>query len=512
MNRILSLLAASLSTVSLQALEFEFNNNLGSVSSSDVWLMWQQSPSGSNTTNTFTVSYKDYSDNTHSITLDSFPSTGTYAGLNQLSTPLQLSSIKSMTLTSVNSGVLYFGLDETGSGNPFSSSAAPSPQADTYAFETVEITSRGQQGDQGDLTAINYYSFPLNVQTYGTKSGVPNTLFQTSGFGANTRQSTYTALQNTFVSPTPSGYNPVITNGSNTVRILGPAGYYFQNGSTTKFTTGPYHTFQGYLAQVYADQQASENPTTTKLSYGGNGGYTADLTVTQHGEPGSETYGIKIDNVVSNTNTTPTPVSGSIVVDPDDDDNTPTSTLLYTGTWNDNMGTVDQTITDSGLLATLVASASASFITGAVNSDTAFPGSSATPPENEFRFQESDDWFTQNPGNAATDPGLYFDELQPTPDELTEAYYDPFLSVITDLADYSIYGSPYADRYGEWGVDLNATVYGLDLDPVDKWVITLGAVPEPSHYTMMAGIAVLIGVVWLRRLDNSSSPRRNAQN
>ncbi|WP_269542939.1 PEP-CTERM sorting domain-containing protein [Cerasicoccus fimbriatus] len=486
MKHVIILLAASLSSASLSALDFEFKNNLGNLSSDNVWLMWQQ------TGGTFSVSYTNQSNQVINLTRDHFS--------NQLTTPIQLSDVKSMNLSNVNSGILYFGLDETGGGNPFNLSAAPSPQTATYAYEEVEMTFQGNQGDQGDLTAVNYYSFPINVQTYGTKNGVPNTPFQSSGFGTNTRQASYAQLMQTFASPTPSGYNPVIQNSnSQTVRILGPAAYYFQNGSTTQFSTGPYHTFQGYLGQVYANQQAATNPTTTTLTYSGNGGYSADVTVTQHGEPGSETYGITIDNVVSNTNTTPTPVSGSIVVNPDEAGNTPLSTLIYTGTWNDNMGTVSQAIIDSGLLDTLVASLSASFITGAVNSKTDFPGSGATPPLNEFRFQESLEWFMQNAGNATTDPGLYFEQLQGTPSALTEAYYDPFLATISELAGYSIYGSPYADRYGEWGVDLNSTVFGPDLDPVDKWVITLGTVPEPSHYAMIAGAVALLGVVWLRR-------------
>jgi hypothetical protein len=80
------------------------------------------------------------------------------------------------------------------------------------------------------------------------------------------------------------------------------------------------------------------------------------------------------------------------------------------------------------------------------------------------------------------------------------------------MTDYSVYGSPYADRYANWTVAINSTIYGPNSEPVsnwtpvDKWVITIGAVPEPSTVVLL-GMAGIACVCW--RFRKSQRPDAN---
>jgi len=481
-------------------LVWSFVNNYSSTYSNDqTWLMWAQSPSAQNTTNVFTATYG----NGDPINLSSFPTTNPnpQQNYNQLSTPVQLSSngiaSSGMNLTYVNSATLYIGFGNT---NPFSSTSAPAFQTADFPFMQVEITSTGAQADVADLTAINYFSFPLSLESYAAGGISPANRLQYSGFGTNTASQVFTALQSTY-----SGTAPEIRDVNNDiVRILGPSSTLTVGANgVAPYTTGGYATFQSYLGVLYTQQEAVSESSTLKLSYTGNGGYTADARIT---DDGNGNYGVVIENVVANTLTTPVNVTGSITLFPDTGsgptENSPTSVTLYGGVLYPDAGSITGELAANqpynGLVDTLLASLSASIVTGAAGSTTAFPGNLATPPLNQYRFQDSNEWFTQNSPVAASDPGLFFNDLQ------SSANYDPYFRVISEMSGYSLYGSPYADRYSDWSVAVNATLYGLPSQPISQWtpvdqmVITIGPIPEPSSALLLMGAGVL-GLVRRKR-------------
>lgn len=484
-------------------LVWEFVNNYSNTWSNDqTWLMWAQSPNAAtNSTNIFSATYGDGS----AITLDTFPTTNPSPDTNyfQQSTPVQLSSHSistlGMNLTSVDSATLYIGFGNT---NPFNSLAAPAFQTAQFSFMQVEVTSKGNPADVADLTAINYFSFPLSLQSYKAGGVSSANLLQSSGFGSHTAEQVITALQSTY-----TGTGPEVKDaGGKVVRILGPSSSYTVGAlGAAPYTTGGYSTFQTYLGTLYTQQEAATDPSPLKLSYSGNGGYTADALIT---DDGSGNYGVTIENVVANTATTPVVVTGSIVLNPDTMtggvENSPTSVTIYGGVLYPGAGTVSGELatgqTYAYLTDTLLASLSASIVTGVAGSTVTFPGDTSTPPLDEYRFQDSNTWFTQNSPNADTDPGLFFSDVQTSP------FYDDYFRVISEMSDYSLYGSPYADRFSNWGVAINATAYGLpsqpfgEWTPVDRMVITIGpnVVPEPSSLLLLLGAGAFFGV---RRRD-----------
>lgn len=381
------------------------------------------------------------------------------------SVPVQLCShdirTKGMNLESVNAATLYIAISKE---QPFSSDAAPSPNTETFPFMQVEITYSGQQADVADLTAINYFSFPMSLISFNGKDAL-----QMSGFGTHSGQHIIEALQNTYPKNATGAYPVVKDNHGKVIRVLGPSSAY-RISPEHKQHTGGYSTFKDYLKALY-EQQNGTPPCKVRLSYTGNGGYTADATVTKH----HGNYGVTIENVFVNDKR----VDGSIVLNPDNDNDSPTSVTIYSGVLHKDAGQPTGDFAKgkphNDLVSTLLASLSASLVTGAAGSKTVFPGSKRAHPENEYRFQPSNTWFTQNSPTAKTDPGKFFKELQSD-----HSFYDRYFEVISKYSDYSLYGSPYADRFSNWSVAVNATRHGLpsqpykDWTPVDSMLINIG--------------------------------------
>jgi hypothetical protein len=462
-----------------QALTWYFQNTTN-YPAEQIWLMWAQSPSATNSENTFTATYGDGTQ----IKLATFPNTDK---LNQLSVPVQLSTLdihtKGMSLSYVNSATLYIAF---ANANPFASTDAPSPNTAQYPYMQVEITSKGAQADVADLTAINYFSFPLSLTSYKAGGATPANLLQTSGFGSNSAETILKALKGTY-----TGKGPEISNkDGELIRVLGPSSSYTLGENQL---TGGFSTFRNYLAEIYTQQTASVNPSPLKLSYTGDNGYTADAVVTKDS---NGNYGVTIQNVVANTNSNaPSPqnhaVNGNITLSPDTvaadgvtPVNSPTSVTIYSGVPHEGAGTITGELAQGGqynyLTDTLLASLSASLVTGAAGSSTPFPGNTSPTPLNQYRYQASNSWFTQNSPTDATSPGFFFEGLQPK-----NFFYDTYFAVISKMGNYSLYGSPYADRFSKWAVAINATAYGLPSQPYNAWtpvdsmVINIGPTSQP---------------------------------
>jgi hypothetical protein len=446
-------------------------------SNDEIWLMWAQAPDpNTNPDNTFTATYG----NGNVITLDHFD--------GKQSTPVRLSDFDNaslgMNITYMNSATLYVGFSKTGH-NPFDLNAAPSPNTATYKFMQLEVTATGEQADQADLTAINYFSFPMSLTTHAANGST----LQYSGFGTRTADEIITKLQQTY-----TGTGPEITDGSgNLVRILGPNSAYTLSPHSN---TGGYSTFQNYLAMLYDQQEGVITPSSTlQLAYGGNTGYTADVEITQTGDG----YGIIIKNVVTGIDIgSPTSVSGEITISPDTSTASPTSVTIYSGVLHAGDGSITGDLADpinGGLVSSLIASLSASLVTGAAGSSTLFPGSS-----DEYRALNSLAWFDQNSPLATTDPGLFFSELQ------LEKFYDQYFAVIAEESDFTVYGSPFADRFSEWTVALQTTAFGPGDVPFSQWTpvtsmtLYIGPIPEPSTLLLLAGAGAVMAMRRRRRV------------
>jgi len=469
--------------------------------------MWQQAASGVNPNNTFNVT----DGNGANITLNSFPVVFNGTKYYNLSTPVQLSAYSSNNTTFhvnyVNGSDLFIGISTNGL-NPFNSSAAPNPNGDPFKYMYMEATITGAQSDATDLTAINYASFPLNLATYQAGAiTAANQLQQSSWPSGSSSTSIINALSNAV------GAANIVTDGAgNAVRVLGPSQQYNADNNTTT-----YATFQPLLGKLFNQQNDTNAPNygaAIKLTYTGNGGYCADALVTSNA---SGYYGLIITNVVANkgqnqealTNpNTGTALTGALILNPDSATNQPLAVTIYSGVIHGNAGiwTGDLATNHLGksLQSTLLASLSTAIVTGFAGSTTLFPGTT-----NEYRSLDANQWFTQNSPTATTNPGLFFNQLQPT----NGGYYDPYFAAVSDLSGNSMYGSPYADRMANWTVALNSTAYGANDTPYSNWtpvstmVLTIGStnsVPEPPLYPLfgLGIITIMLTKVLHRRLKD----------
>jgi hypothetical protein len=98
-----------------------------------------------------------------------------------MSKPVKLSDIGSggLNITYSLSAVFYVFYDDP-TGN--SRTAAPAYPLSTQRFMPFELTMTGGTGDQGNLTAINYFTAPLSIRSYDAS----NNLLQQTGFGSAT--------------------------------------------------------------------------------------------------------------------------------------------------------------------------------------------------------------------------------------------------------------------------------------------------------------------------------------
>ncbi|WP_156318473.1 hypothetical protein [Rhizobium sp. AAP43] len=110
-------------------------------------------------------------------------------------------------------------------------------------FQTFEITMTGNAGDQGDMTAINYFTAPMEIASYAADG----TLIQSVG---------YTADANTIAAKLGASSSPpwgalVKDAAGDWVRFIGPSSY-------APPPATPYQSFIPYLQSVHAAGQLTK--------------------------------------------------------------------------------------------------------------------------------------------------------------------------------------------------------------------------------------------------------------
>jgi len=122
--------------------------------------------------------------------------------------------------------------------------AAISPSATTdpsynYSYQPVEVTYNPSPGDQGDSTAINWFSSEVGMQTFASANATGSPL-QQAAYSASTA-TIYAQISNTMGSNASS---VILTNASGQVtRIIGPT----QLGAGQ---IGAYTNFSSYLSDI----------------------------------------------------------------------------------------------------------------------------------------------------------------------------------------------------------------------------------------------------------------------
>lgn len=404
-------------------------------------------------------------------------------GTTLMSAPVSLSNIgaEGLDITHSNGAVLYLFYDNP-SGN--SRTAAPSQMVSTLRFQPLELTLLGNSGDQGNLTAINYFTAPLSIKSYennpnDTPSEQP---LQQTGFGSTTAAE-IAALYDT---ATAGNQDAVVTNGrGDIVRYLGPS-----NGFSGD---NPWPSLIPYMQAVNQAGQSTHLLRTNGFNFAapddtpvyqfgldmqatagadGTVTITGDITVTVNddikpGNPalpdGGAWSGATFTLSAADANDFNNAVYGQVQ----------NAAVSYTGqqwenfkTFTENTlkdpsqphdPTTNPSLDDLGAHDTtirmFIGEITTGIIGGFLNSDHMVGGTA-------IKDMPSNQWW-------ALDPLVAFSEIQPD-----NPYYNTYADVIYDKSNNGCYGVPYSDRFGS-GPLVNSVEYNST--PVNYWVIGVGA-------------------------------------
>ena len=411
---------------------------------------------------------------------------------------IQLSTVKDGTFTLATvekSAKLFAGLGTT---SPFSGTDGPSAYQADAPYALAEWTIQGNVNDNIDISYIDSFSFPT-VATITNSSG---TQTGKSGFLAGTKASDVITAFKTLIDTKPVGPNnsqkptsgqdgygpevPTVSGNSSAVRWVGSSKYYItapnSNNNRSMYTYAP--SFHGYLKYLQENQPTSQtNDGLIEgwfIDYSGNNGYSGFLKITGSDEDG---YGLEVHTIRVNTKPSAannwkadpnagTKTSGKITVAAN---NTtldyvfePVPTVNHvTGMWTDAViysgagllsppgegpvitGTGDFAPggTQNVIVATFIASVSASITTGLLGSQMYQDGYAETPNPKGTMY-----WF-QTLSREESMQKLFGNAWSGN----VGVFYDPFWAVLAGVTNNQGYLSPFNDRWSNFSPDLGLT-------------------------------------------------------
>jgi len=417
-----------------------------------------------------------------------------------------------------------------------SANASPDPNY-RVAWQPFEITYYPTSGDQGDLTAINFFSASLKIQSFQSSSPTGPVL-QEGGFypsGATIGAS----LSNISSGPVPSGGNlnnpggpAQVTNTSgDVVRYIGPSQFGVSTDGSWGY--GTYQGFDSYFGGAGASNALFSNSSAFN-SVPDPGGLPATTPYT------NKEVSFAFDNSVTNTaNGYALNPTGTITVVTmaygNGGGSAPTSvtTDTYTGiTFNVNpagIGGASPVI--SNVASQFVYQGSFTAFSFGTNVYSWFGGPNFTTLSNDLSGwadpsgspaidivtaqiageiatgfaagfvgstnpliagQPSSSWWTNSPTNAFSGATTNTNN------------YNQYAAVIASASSNTVYGMVYSDRFKPTPL-INS--YQLNGTNIGSWLITINdpitagiAVPEPSTYALLAmGGAALAGYMIRRR-------------
>jgi len=409
----------------------------------------------------------------------------------------------------------------------------PSDPSYFTRYQNFELTYQKNPGDQGDITAINYFGSQINISSYSTTNGTGAAL-QSVGYNQST--ATLVSTMTNLLGPTAYGTttsSAIVTNSSGEiVRINGPAALLgLGNGM------GTYTNFNSYLGAI------ANNTNLPTLVITNNSAYNTTVPPLSGQTYSNANVSFNLTNVVNgdSTNGFGMTAVGSISVV----FSGYTNGIFVPGSTTTNIYTNIQFIVSPNTLGGGTnPSAAAQFIYSA--SYTQLPNNTYfSNTANWLEFSNAMSAFKDGGGKNAMDdiPAQIAGELSSafafglagstnlvtnslgtnmigalpsfawwqksngvTPFDGAQTnggFYDQYASIIYKSTSNSIYGYAYSDRFSGDSPLVNAYQY-VDTNGatnyVGSWVVNLGApaigapansVPEPSY--TWAILALLIG-------------------
>ncbi len=399
-----------------------------------------------------------------------------------MSEPVLLSAIGSggLAITYSNSAVFFLYYDDPSAN---SRTSAPAHMVSTQRFQPFELTMMGGSGDQGNLTAINYFTAPLGIRSYSGNPKVTPTepVLQQTGYGSTTAAQIGRQLA-ALVPPTSTA---VIRNAKNqVVRYLGPSNFTGAN---------PWPSFIPYTQAVHTAGQSTTILRTNGFNFAAPDNtpvyqFGADMTLTANAD-GSLSVTGKITATASGPITSGNPalpdgnawdgatISFSVATPDDFNDaiygQTANGAVSFGGAaWTDFQTFTQNTrknpalphdpatnpsLDDLGAFSTtqamIIGEITTALLGGFCNSPYMVNGTA-------IKNMASNQWWSLNPMVA-------FSTIQ-----TQNPYYNTYADVIYKTSNNTVYGVPYSDRFGQ-GPLVNTVLYNSS--SVGYWIVSVGA-------------------------------------
>jgi len=387
------------------------------------------------------------------------------------------------------------------------SGISPSATADTNynipytAFELTYIAGSGSPNNQGDITAINYFTAPVRISSFtnATASGTPT---RTVGF--NPSPANTAAMLAELQAITGNNPNTVLTNSSGQItRVLGPT--QFGAGQPNAADFGSYTNFSAYFASLATNNTTTVfsnssgfntvvNPSTNvayenmnvvfvltnSVSTTTNGyAFSANGTITTKtvdyavgGNPistNTQVYSDVTFSVTPGANQTELAAAFTYYGDYSPD-TMGTSIVLGGAGWTSfsNAATANGFIDGGGNPAATIVYAQ---IPGEISTgyDAGFPGSTNTvaqyPSTPLGQLASAEWWLLTNV--------IGFSDIQST-----NGFYNQYADIIYRYSSNTVYGMTYSDRF------TFSSPYVSAAPSIGSWLVELGdplhTVPEPA--------------------------------
>ena len=392
-----------------------------------------------------------------------------------MSKPIKLSDIGTggLEITKAIGTVFFIYYDDPTNE---SRTAPPSQIISTKRFQTFELTVTPVPGDQGDLTAINYFTAPMSIKSYQNDpiTDTSQPVLQQTGYGSYTG----TQIGDLMRSVTAGDPDAVIKNSKGmVVRYLGPSNY---NGAN------PWPSFIPYAKAINASGQTTHLDPVNSFNFPGQPlpvyTFGADMNATADADgnitmSGAITVSLNGENPAGNPSP---PASGRwenvtisfSVADADAFNNAvygqigTNSAVTFTGTGWDLFQTFTDNTHQDGTSGTsslndvplnvnatiknlFVGELTTGLLGGFINSDYQVNGTA-------IKDMNSTQWWQ-------LDPMVAFSTIQPD-----HPYYSTYSEIIYRTSGNTVYGVPYSDRFGN-GPDVSCQIYNTT--PVNYWVI-----------------------------------------
>lgn len=506
------LLLAMLTTASASELNMIFSNAGTVYDSTNIWISIQRGQAPSDPVTPGNVPDVNYGGtpivwNTYTNVVGP----NTFIG-SLFSDPVSLSTINAaggLTWSgNASSALIYISY---GTNLPVSKYSGPglSPSATTdpsynIPYTSFEITyTGGAQGDQGDITGINYFTAPIKISSFASTNAT-GTALQVAGM--NTSSSASAALYNKFSQATGGATNTMLvnTNGAFT-RVLGPT--QFGAGQPNAADFGGYTNLSEYFGSLtntqtvfsnFSGYNTVANPTTNAAYTNANVVFVLTNQVSQttngyafsaQGEIVTTLSAHAVGGTITNT-TIITNTGVIFTVTPDPSKGEIAAAYTYYGDYSPNVGGTNIALGGPGW-----ADFSNNVITGFVNGggtaaaeivsaqiagelasgySFGFPGSTNTVAQygtNTLGSLPSGAWWDLT--NV-----IAFSDVQST-----NGYYSAYPSIIYSASSNTVYGTPYSDRFKY------SSPYIAANSGVGSWLIEIGdplqVVPEPTFAAAM---------------------------